>query len=115
MAFLRPRRGLLWVLAIVVLVVAAVRIALNPLVARRTRAVLSTLQGYRGTFDDVSVSLWRLSYTIEGLKLVQVPTPPGGSEKRPSSTPGAPRSACTGATFCTSASWSGAWSWTSRS
>jgi hypothetical protein len=56
---------------------------LTPLVARHTRQILQNLKGYRGSFDDVSFSLLRLSYTIEGLKLVQVPTPPGGDEKRP--------------------------------
>src|SRR5438105_4489246 len=76
-------RGLLWTLAIVVLVVAAVRIALNPFAARCTRAALARLHGYRGTFDDVSVSLSRLTYTVEGLKLVPVPAPAGGSERRP--------------------------------
>jgi Domain of Unknown Function (DUF748) len=64
-------------------VLIASRLALTPLVARHTRQILQDLKGYRGSFDDVSFSLLRLSYTIEGLKLVQVPTPPGGDEKRP--------------------------------
>jgi hypothetical protein len=76
-------RGLLWALAFVAVVVVAARFALNPFVARHTQQVLDSLKGYRGSFKDVSISLWRLSYTIDGLKLVQVPTPPGASEKRP--------------------------------
>jgi Domain of Unknown Function (DUF748) len=79
----RASRVLLVVVVAIVALVVAVRIALNPIAAKHTRQVLSTLHGYRGTFDDVSVSLWRLSYTIDGLKLVQVPTPKGASEKRP--------------------------------
>ena len=75
--------GLLWALAFVAVVVVAARFALNPFVARHTQQVLDSLKGYRGSFKDVSISLWRLSYTIDGLKLVQVPTPPGASEKRP--------------------------------
>jgi hypothetical protein len=75
------------VIAVVLLTVAAVlvagRLALTPFVARQTRHVLQNLKGYRGSFDDVSFSLLRLSYTIDGLKLVQIPTPPGGDEKRP--------------------------------
>jgi hypothetical protein len=79
----RGRRVVLWALAVLAVVLLAARLALNPFAAKHTREVLSTLKGYRGTFDGVAVSLWHLSYTIEGLKLVQVPTPPGGSEKRP--------------------------------
>jgi hypothetical protein len=79
----RRYRGVLWGLAILAGVLLLGRLALNPFAARHTRQVLESLKGYRGSFDDVSVSLWNLSYTIGGLKLVQVPTPPGASEKRP--------------------------------
>ncbi len=79
----RRRTALVAALVVVAVVLAAARIALGPLVARRTRAVLASLHGYRGSFDDVSISLWHLRYTIEGLKLVQVPTPPGASRERP--------------------------------
>jgi uncharacterized protein YhdP len=77
-----PRR-VAWALVVVAALLVAGRLALNPFVTKHTRDVLSSLKGYRGSFDDVSVSLYRLSYTIDGLKLVQVPTPKGGSEKRP--------------------------------
>ena len=75
----RRHRKLLLSLAVVAAALVAARLALNPFVESHTRQVLGSLKGYRGSFDDVSVSLWRLSYTIDGLKLVQVPTPPGGS------------------------------------
>jgi len=81
-AALKHRRALGALVVIAALLVAG-RLALNPFVARHTRDVLDSLKGYRGSFDSVGVSLYRLSYTIDGLKLVQVPTPPGGSEKRP--------------------------------
>ncbi|MCA1827018.1 MAG: DUF748 domain-containing protein [Myxococcales bacterium] len=76
-------RKLLITLAIIAGVLIAGRIALNPFVAHHTQQVLDSLKGYRGSFEDVAVSLYKLSYTIDGLKLVQVPTPPGASEKRP--------------------------------
>src|SRR3954465_678509 len=76
-------RKLVWSLVILAVVLLGARLALNPFVAKHTKQVLASLKGYRGTFDEVSVSLWHLSYTIDGLKLVQVPTPPGASEKRP--------------------------------
>jgi uncharacterized protein DUF748 len=76
-------RRLAITLAVVAGLLLAGRIALHPFVSRHTQAVLDSLQGYRGSFDTVSVNLHRLSYTIEGLKLVQVPTPPGGRDERP--------------------------------
>jgi hypothetical protein len=79
----RRRRALVVALLAVAAVLVAGRLALTPFVARQTRHVLQNLKGYRGSFDDVSFSLRHLSYTIEGLKLVQIPTPPGGDEKRP--------------------------------
>jgi hypothetical protein len=79
-----PRRRVILValLALGGLLVAG-RLALTPFVAWQTRKVLQSLQGYRATFDTASFSLVHLSYSIDGLKLVQVPTPPGGDEKRP--------------------------------
>jgi hypothetical protein len=77
-----PRR-LLWTLAVIAGLLVTGRLLLNPLVKSRTQKILNGLDGYRGTFDDVSISLYKLSYTIDGLKLVQVPAPRGGSDKRP--------------------------------
>jgi hypothetical protein len=70
-------------LVVVAGVLVAARLALNPLAAIHTRRVLASLKGYRGSFKDVSISLWRLSYAIDGLKLVQVPTPRGAADKLP--------------------------------
>ena len=78
---LTRRTGITLLVIAAVLVVA--RLALNPFVKHHTQEVLDSLQGYRGSFKDVSVSLYRLSYTIDGLKLVQVPAPRGGENKRP--------------------------------
>jgi uncharacterized protein involved in outer membrane biogenesis len=78
---LHKRLGI--VLAVVAGLLIIGRLALNPIVKSHTQKVLDSLKGYRGSFDDVSISLYKLSYTIEGLKLVQVPTPRGGSTKRP--------------------------------
>jgi hypothetical protein len=80
---IRRRTKLLWTSGVVVALLIAGRLALNPFISQHTQLVLDSLKGYRGSFDDVSVSLWRLSYTIDGLKLVQVPTPPGATDKRP--------------------------------
>lgn len=78
----RRRRAVIGLLALAIAFVAG-RLALPPLVARQTRHVLAGLKGYRGSFDSVSLSLVRLSYTIDGLKLVRLPTPPGGEVNRP--------------------------------
>src|SRR4051812_39731421 len=80
---MRRHRGLWITLLVIAGLLVAGRLALNPFVSRHTQQVLDSLKGYRGSFDSVSVSLYKLSYTIDGLKLVQTPTPPGGSEKRP--------------------------------
>src|SRR3954468_7600856 len=46
---------------------------MTPLATRRTRQILAGLHGYNGDFSDVSVSVLRLSYTIEGLSLRRDP------------------------------------------
>jgi hypothetical protein len=79
----RRHRALLISAVVVAGLLVAGRLALNPFATRHTQQVLDSLKGYRGSFKDVSVSLHRLSYTIDGLKLVQVPTPRGASEQRP--------------------------------
>jgi Domain of Unknown Function (DUF748) len=79
----RLSRGVAWTLGILAVLLIAGRIALNPFVAHRTQKILDSLDGYRGSFDTVSIRLYKLSYTIDGLKLVQVPTPPGATDKRP--------------------------------
>jgi hypothetical protein len=80
---IRRHRVLLLVLGALAALLVIARLALNPFVTSHTRQVLASVHGYRGSFEDVSINLHKLSYTIDGLKLVQVPTPPGGDEKRP--------------------------------
>jgi hypothetical protein len=69
----RPRRRwparLAIAVAVVAVLVAIVDVALDPLVTWRTRVVLNELEGYRGRFTDVTVSLRDLSYRIEELRL----------------------------------------------
>jgi len=68
------------VLGTVLLLLVAARLALNPYAAWRTREALAGLEGYRGGFSSVSVSVLRLSYSIDGLKLL--PEPRRGGEMR---------------------------------
>jgi uncharacterized protein YhdP len=56
-------------LAVLVLLGVAFRLALDPLVTWRTRVVLNDLQGYRGRFADVKVSLRDLSYRVDELRI----------------------------------------------
>jgi hypothetical protein len=53
----------------VLLLGLGLRLALDPLVTWRTRVVLNDMEGYRGRFSDVKLSLRDLSYRIEGLRL----------------------------------------------
>ncbi len=50
---------------------------LDALALQRTRETLANLEGYRGEFSDVSVSVLHLSYSVHGLKIV--PEPRGGT------------------------------------
>ncbi|HZW89347.1 MAG TPA: hypothetical protein VFF12_09735, partial [Myxococcaceae bacterium] len=59
---------LLGVVAVALLVAA---IALPPLARRKTREALSGMKGARGQFQDVSVSLFPLRYTITHLKILR--------------------------------------------
>jgi hypothetical protein len=68
------------VLGALLLLLLAARLALDPYAAWRTREALAGLEGYRGEFSSVSVSVLRLSYSVEGLKLV--PEPRRGGETR---------------------------------
>lgn len=63
------------VAGVLLVLLVALRIALNPLAAHFTQKGLDGLTGYTGTFKSVSVSLLPLSYTIEDLRLVQDGTP----------------------------------------
>jgi hypothetical protein len=57
------------VLAIVVVVLVAARVALDPLATWRTRTALSGLEGMDATFSDVEVKLLDLSYAIHDLRI----------------------------------------------
>ncbi|HYG67598.1 MAG TPA: DUF748 domain-containing protein [Anaeromyxobacteraceae bacterium] len=68
----RARRTLLVVAATLVLLVVAARLALDPLVTWRTKKVLGSMDGIRGSFADVEVHVRDLSYVIRGLELEKV-------------------------------------------
>ena len=76
----RRRRRVRWALGAVLLLLVAARLALDPYAAWRTRKALAGLEGYRGEFSSVSVSVLRLSYSVDGLRLV--PEPRRGTETR---------------------------------
>lgn len=65
------------VLGVLGIVIGAFRLALDPFFAWRTRAILSGLEGMRGTFRRVDVRLLHLSYAIDDLRIVKLR--PGGS------------------------------------
>jgi hypothetical protein len=85
MSFFRklPRRTAWWALGIFVGLLVVGRLLLNPLLAHRTQEILDSIDGYHASFEGISISLYKLSYSIEGLKLTQVPPPPGVAEDRP--------------------------------
>lgn len=72
MALRRRTRRLLLGIGIVVLALVGLRLALDPIVTWRTRIVLDGLEGMRGRFDDVEVSVHELSYRIVGLRIDKV-------------------------------------------
>ncbi|ABS25948.1 DUF748 domain-containing protein [Anaeromyxobacter sp. Fw109-5] len=63
-----PKR-LLVALGVLALLLVAARAALDPLVTWRTRKVLAGMEGMRGRFQDVEVSVHDLSYAITGLRI----------------------------------------------
>lgn len=64
-AWLRSRA--LWAAIVVAVVVLCIRIAIDPLATRFTQRGLDAMEGYDGTFEDVSFSLIKLDYRIRGL------------------------------------------------
>jgi hypothetical protein len=74
-----PRR-LLIVLVVVVALVIVVRIILDPIAAYATRKGLAKMDGMRGDFEHVHVTLFGPGYTISHLKLIE---DPGGSWQSP--------------------------------
>lgn len=67
----RPPRWLLVALGVLALLFAALRFALNPLLAAHVRKVLSEVPGMSVTFSDLSVSVFHLSGEIADLKIVK--------------------------------------------
>jgi Domain of Unknown Function (DUF748) len=68
----RRTKRLLVVAAVLAVLLVGGRLALNPLVAWRTRVALSHLEGMRGRFDEVSVNVHDLSYEITNLSIEKV-------------------------------------------
>ncbi len=60
-----------WLVVVVLVLVVAVKIILNVLAANFTQKGLDSIEGYKGTFSSVNVSLFPIAYTIEDLKLIQ--------------------------------------------
>jgi hypothetical protein len=71
-ALRRRTRRVLVGIGIVAVLLVGIRLALDPIVTWRTQRVLDGLEGMRGSFDDVAVSLHELSYEIRGLRIVKV-------------------------------------------
>ena len=65
------RTLLLVFLGVVALVLLVAAIALPPLARSKTREALAGMEGARGQFRDVQVSLFPLRYTITGLKITR--------------------------------------------
>jgi hypothetical protein len=62
---------MLWTLLALVLLAVAGRVALTPLFRHYTQKRLANIPGFKGRFDDVSVSLRRLGYSIHGLEIFE--------------------------------------------
>ena len=63
---------LFW-LAFVVVVLVVIRLVLDPIAARYTQKALDGLEGFKGTFDDVHVSVLPPAYEIKRLKIIEEP------------------------------------------
>jgi hypothetical protein len=61
--------GLAVALGLLVLLVVAVRVVLDPIATHFTRRALDNLEGYRGTFDSVHVGVLPPSFTIRRLAI----------------------------------------------
>jgi Domain of Unknown Function (DUF748) len=63
---------------ILLLLVIVVRLILDPLATHETRQALNQMEGFRGDFERVHVTLFSPGYDITRLKLIEVPA---GAEK----------------------------------
>lgn len=78
MAFARtgtgtPRRVPRWlvVVAVLALLVLGARASIDPLARHFTQSGLDKMEGFEGSFTDVSLSVFAFTYTIEGLSIVE--------------------------------------------
>ncbi|HXB13824.1 MAG TPA: DUF748 domain-containing protein, partial [Bacteroidia bacterium] len=75
----KRKRILLWVLVAFVAILVAVRLYLPTIVLRYVNKEINTIPGYQGHVDNISMSLWRGAYQINGIELNkvngQVPVP----------------------------------------
>jgi uncharacterized protein YhdP len=65
----RRKKRLLIILASVLVVLIAFRIALPYILLRYVNKQLASIEGYKGHVDDIDVSLYRGAFTIEGIRL----------------------------------------------
>ncbi|MCD6024586.1 MAG: hypothetical protein K0Q91_1502 [Fibrobacteria bacterium] len=68
----RPRNVILIVVGILLVLLVALQLLLEPLVLRFANKKLDEMPGYKGHIEDVDISLWRGAYTIEGVRLQKV-------------------------------------------
>jgi type II secretory pathway component PulM len=69
----RILRGILIAIAVVLVLAVVVRLIVDPIATRQTRRALDRLQGFRGDFERVHVTLFSPAYEITRLKLIQIP------------------------------------------
>jgi uncharacterized protein involved in outer membrane biogenesis len=73
------RSPLLWIGAVLIAALIALRIALPGIVLRYVNEELDNLEGYSGRVADLDISLWRGAYQIQGVRIVKsngrVPVP----------------------------------------
>ena len=65
-------RGLIIVLAVIVIALVALRVAAPTLVTRHLNGALADLDEYRGHVDDVDLAIWRGAATVHGLIVEKV-------------------------------------------
>ena len=68
----RVLRGVGIALAVLLVLLAAAALAVQPIVSRRTHYALEHVKGMWGTFDHVEVNLAKLSYSIHDLRIDRV-------------------------------------------
>lgn len=71
-SFRQPRNIVLVALGILLVLVIALQLLLEPLVLRFANKKLDDMPGYKGHIEDVDISLWRGAYTIEGVRLQKI-------------------------------------------